>query len=358
MTKNTYNPNIAIHPGVTLKDILVSYDMSQTELANRTGLTLKTINEIIQGKNPITPETAIKLSSVFGMSDSFWNNLEKNYQETLARLEQEKELEENVELLKKFSCYSELEKFNYVKKASSAKERLLNLQNFFGVSNLSYVYGIMPIAFRKANGKNLNYESIAAWLRCGEIEAQKTEASSFDKEKLIKIIPILRNLTKSPPVIYIKKIKELCGDCGVIVAYTPYLRNTNVYAATKWIKKDKVLIQLSSRGLYNDIFWFSFFHEMAHILKHGKKDQFIEFKEKEILIDKEKEEEADTYAKEILIPKTEYAKFFKKSDFTDYSIKRFAERIDVSCGIVAGRLSHDLDNWKSFEHLRTKAKFM
>jgi len=142
------------------------------------------------------------------------------------------------------------------------------------------------------------------------------------------------------------------------VAYTPYLRNTNVYAATKWIKKDKVLIQLSSRGLYNDIFWFSFFHEMAHILKHGKKDQFIEFKEKEILIDKEKEEEADTYAKEILIPKTEYAKFFKKSDFTDYSIKRFAERIDVSCGIVAGRLSHDLDNWKSFEHLRTKAKFM
>ena len=350
---NNYNPNIAIHPGVTLDELLLSHEMTQADLATRTGLTVKTINEIIKGKNPITPETAIKLSSVFGMSDSFWDNLEKNYQAVQARIKQEKALEKNVKLLKKFSCYSELVNFNYVKKTNKPKEKVVNLQKFFGVSDLSYVYKVMPIAFRKVDGKNINYESIAAWLRCGELEAQKTETSKFNKEKLIKAIPKLRELTILDPKIYSQKIKKICADFGVVVAYTPYFKNTYVNAATKWLDKDKSLIQLNLRGSYSDIFWFSFFHELAHILKHGKRDQFIEFKEKGFKVDKEKEKEADDYAMETLIPKDEYNKFIEKKNFTGPSIKAFAKKIGISYGVVAGRLAHDLNKWKSFEYLRS-----
>jgi len=86
MNTITYQPNKAIHPGETLKEILDSIPMSQTELAMRTGLTPKTINEIVRGKAVLTTDTAIKLSVVFGMSTDFWNNLERNYQEDLSRI--------------------------------------------------------------------------------------------------------------------------------------------------------------------------------------------------------------------------------------------------------------------------------
>jgi plasmid maintenance system antidote protein VapI len=47
---------------------------------------MKIINKIIKGKTAIMPETAIQLERVLGVPASFWNNLERNYQETLARL--------------------------------------------------------------------------------------------------------------------------------------------------------------------------------------------------------------------------------------------------------------------------------
>ena len=74
--------------------------------------------------------------------------------------------------------------------------------------------------------KNINYESIVAWLRCGEIEAQKEKINKFDKEKLVKAIPELRKLTTLNPKIYSKRIREICADFGVSVVYTPYLKNT------------------------------------------------------------------------------------------------------------------------------------
>src|SRR6185436_11964306 len=131
MATNDFNPNIAIHPGNTLKELLDKVNMTQTDLAGRTDLTPKTINEIIQGKNPITPETALKLSAVFGMSPVFWNNLERNYQETLARIERDKKLENELPFLQKFDCYKELAKWKYVPQSKDPKEKVLNLLNFF-----------------------------------------------------------------------------------------------------------------------------------------------------------------------------------------------------------------------------------
>ncbi|NQU82878.1 MAG: HigA family addiction module antidote protein [Parcubacteria group bacterium] len=84
--KQEYNPNITIHPGITLREMLKEIGMFQVELAKRTGLTLKTINEIVRGKNPITAATALKLSAVFGMSANFWSNLQRNYKQDLLRL--------------------------------------------------------------------------------------------------------------------------------------------------------------------------------------------------------------------------------------------------------------------------------
>lgn len=58
--------------------------MSQAELAEQTGIPKKTINEIINGKAAITPETALQFERVLGTPASFWNNRERRYQEAQA----------------------------------------------------------------------------------------------------------------------------------------------------------------------------------------------------------------------------------------------------------------------------------
>lgn len=82
----TFRPNYAVPPGETLKETIGSVGMTQAEVAQRIGQPKKTINEIIKGKAVITPDTAIQLERVLGVPASFWNNLERNYQETLSRL--------------------------------------------------------------------------------------------------------------------------------------------------------------------------------------------------------------------------------------------------------------------------------
>jgi len=70
-----------VPPGEVLEEYLEAYSMPQTELAARTGLTKKTINEIIKGKSPITSETALKLEHSLDRPAHFWNNLERQFQE-------------------------------------------------------------------------------------------------------------------------------------------------------------------------------------------------------------------------------------------------------------------------------------
>src|ERR1700752_4082045 len=83
--KNQYVPDSVSPPGETLLEVLNERGMSQADLAERTGRPTKTINEIIKGKSAITPETALQLELVLGVSASFWNSREQHYREALAR---------------------------------------------------------------------------------------------------------------------------------------------------------------------------------------------------------------------------------------------------------------------------------
>ena len=175
---------------------------------------------------------------------------------------------------------------------------------FFSISSLSLVEETQAVAFRQSKKKKkIIKESLAAWLRCGEIEAQDVKTKLFDKQGLYDSIGKLRTLTKEDPKSFCKELIDTCSNYGVAVVFTPYFKNTYVNGATQWVTSKKAIIQLSLRGSFDDIFWFTFFHELGHILKHGKKDQFMEF-ENDIGYKDEstKEMEADIFAINTLIP--------------------------------------------------------
>lgn len=88
MEKNQYVPESVSPPGETLEELLQERKISQMELAERTGLTPKTVNEIIKGKAPITSETALLLERVLAVPARFWNGREKGYREFLRKEDQ------------------------------------------------------------------------------------------------------------------------------------------------------------------------------------------------------------------------------------------------------------------------------
>ena len=84
-----YERDYVVAPGETLLETLWALDMTQTELAKRTGRPVNTINQIITGKATITPEIAVQLERVLGVPACIWNNLEAHYQDARARLDAE-----------------------------------------------------------------------------------------------------------------------------------------------------------------------------------------------------------------------------------------------------------------------------
>ena len=88
---------------------------------------------------------------------------------------------------------------------------------------------------------------------------------------------------------------KLCNASGVVLAILPQLTKFPVCRMARWLSPSKPLISLTLRYKTNDHFWFSFFHEAAHILFHSKKEVFVDTTSKDNNKSDE-EKEADTWA--------------------------------------------------------------
>jgi HTH-type transcriptional regulator / antitoxin HigA len=348
-TKLSYNPDIAIHPGESLKDELAFLNLTQVDLSKRTGLSEKHISQIINGQDPITPDTALKLERAIGTPAEFWNNLQKNYELNQARIAVESKIEDEIEEAKKYSCYSELVSIGCIEKATDWKTKTENLLRFFGVDSLKYVPEIAEVAFRQTPGK-FDQRSLAAWLRCGEIEANSILTEAFDKKKVKEIIPELKKLTTSQGG-FGTKLQQLCASAGIAVVFTPYFKNTKVNGSARWIG-GKAVVQLNTKGSCGDIFWFTFFHELGHIVLHGVKERFVDYTGNAI---DDKEKEANDFSANVLIPPAEYRAFIRKGTITQADVVSFAKSIGVDPGIVFGRLAHDkIAQWRQVASARRR----
>ncbi|MFA4891253.1 MAG: HigA family addiction module antitoxin [Candidatus Gracilibacteria bacterium] len=358
MGSTGYTSPIAVHPGETVKETLEVLGVSQADLSLSTGLAEKTISEILNGKNPITPETALKFERVLGISKLGLLNMQAQYDADLLRIKESERLEEEAKSLDRFSCYLELEKLGYVKKTRNPIEKVEELFRFFAVDSFSAIQQVMPVAFRRSHVEKNNNESLAAWLRVGNIEANKLETKEFDIEKLRSKLDEMRSLTTETPETFSRRLKELAGECGIALVYTPYLKNTNVNGATRWLTPKRALVQLSLRYKYSDCFWFTFFHEIGHLIKHSKKEVFVDFKSGDD--HSELEQEADQFAQKVLIPSNASFETFKKSlnpANLGVKIHSFAKENNIDPGIVAGRVGKETGKWNLVAQYRKRLCF-
>jgi len=327
-------------PGDTILESLEHLKMSQVELAERMGKTSSKINDIISGKEPITVNTSLQLEKVLGVDASFWLNLEINYREKLLRLDQEDALEECKAWLA-IQPIKELRKCGYLKEEKKGTAMIEECLKFYGVASpvqwkSIYIDQFVSTSFRKSNIYETELSSMAAWLRIGEIEMRNFEIKEFKKDALKENLSAILRLVKIQPEDFAIQLRNLCIEAGVILIYTLCIPKAPISGAVRWIGGNP-LIQLTDRYKSNNHFWFTFFHEVGHVLLHGKKDVFLE--EFDLYSrDENKESEADDFANRWLLPDD----FLKDiSDIiTEKDIRRIASKYNTHPAIVVGRLQH------------------
>ena len=336
--KNEYTPAEVSPPGETLLETIEALGISQAELAERTGRPKKTINEIINGKAAITPETALQLEHVTRVPANFWNNRERLYREALARKEEEERLKNQAEWLKEVPV-GEMVKFGWIKGYKDKVQQVQELLSYFGVASAEiwrkYYTNELQVEFRQSKAFDSHFGAVTAWLRQGEILSQGIYCAPYERETFQGKLKYIRTLTKEQPESFSEKIIKECAEAGVAVVFLPEIKGARICGATRWVTPNKALMQLSIRYKTNDHLWHTFFHEAGHILLHGKTESFIECNEKS-----DKEKEADEFAVNFLIPRTAMRKFVEKRDFTIPSIVAFAREQEISPAIVVGQLQH------------------
>jgi addiction module HigA family antidote len=339
MSAIEFAPDYASPPGDTLLEALEERGMSQAELAERTGRPKKTINEIIQGKTEITPETALQLEYALGIPAHFWNNRERRYREAVARIDEENRLLKEIEFLKNIPV-REMAAVGWLPLLKNPVEQLRAVFGFFGVASLStlkeWVESRAP-AFRQSAAHRIDPFAVAAWIRKGEIEGHRRECAPFDQQLFRQNLNTIRSLTRESVEVFEPAVKRLCAQAGVAVVFVPELPKTCAWGLTQWLTADKALIQLSLRYKTDDHLWFTFFHEAGHILLHGKRERFLESARTK----DEREGEADQFAANFLISAAHMRRISGARPYSRATVETMAAEIGIAPGVLVGRLQHD-----------------
>ena len=315
---------VVVPPGRHLAEKLEEMGLDANDLAARMGYTPKAVNDILQGNCRIMPEVAIMLEMVTEIPASFWLRSQIAYDEYLSR-ELIKATLENQPLWRK-SFPPELNARDWVEKDKDNEKSGLSLLKFFAVASPKawdgyYKDARLKVAFRISLAEVKDPYAMSAWIRRGEI------LSDQDPMEKLGQLAVRKNLKVALPEIIafaaankvrpkgkritywtteaevvddcMTGLQELCRKIGIRVLFVQNFKCAPIHGMYRWYK-DVPLIQLHDRFEKRETMWFTFFHELAHVLYHGKKGiclQNIEITHNY----PEKEDEANCFAQKCMM---------------------------------------------------------
>ncbi|HBA38022.1 MAG TPA: hypothetical protein DCY94_04815, partial [Firmicutes bacterium] len=187
----------------------------------------------------------------------------------------------------------------------------------------------------------------------GEIQSNKEDYPKFDIEKLKGSVKEIKKYTLFPFLEQLENIKEILKSCGVSLVFEPHLPNTYVNGVSYKVSCDKAIIMISDRGKRDDGLWFTLFHEIGHLIKHSKKEVFVDMEDTD---ESKIEKEANDFARNTLLSDDIYEKFVSDHKVLNKDIiKDFSLKQGISPGILVGRLQKEEKlKWNEFNELITR----
>ncbi|MAZ15253.1 MAG: hypothetical protein CL535_02775 [Ahrensia sp.] len=339
--QNIEKPNWVSPPGDTIVSILEERELTVEQFAREIGHSAALAQKILDGSQAIDVDLAHRLSKAIGASENFWMAREHDYRASLAKPEDVR-VSSLDDLISRLPV-SDMQKFGWVEHTQSKSDRIEECLNFFGVSSLAqwqgrYENAFQHAAYRRSTAYASCEVSTTAWLRQGEIETQNDEVSNWSPRKLESQLSHFRKLTwYKNPALFLPKLKQSLGEAGVKFAIVRAPKGCSASGAVRILADGTPHIQVSFRYLSDDQFWFSLFHEIAHLLLHYDKMPILENTE---LTEEECEREANEYAAHVIVP-ISYREELLSLGGSRFPIIEFAKKVGVAPGLIVGQLQHE-----------------
>ena len=333
-----YQPDSGVAPGETLVEWLAVHNMSQAEFARRTGLSTKHINQVANGAAGLSAEVALAFESVTEIPARYWSQLEANHRAYEARIAENEILAKHVDLLKRFPV-PELIGRQRMRKADDAVGQLRELLRFFGVATVDALTSgwTADAKLRASRAFPPNEAALSAWLRMAELDAQEITVEPFDAKRCEEALQDFKSYTCMQGTSWIRPLKDRCASVGIALTIVKELPRCRVNGATRWLNPSKAMVALSLRHRRHDILWFTFFHELGHLLRHSRRQTFVDAEGTQVAQDLERD--ADRFAGQTLIS-PEYQGQLEEVRSPD-DAKVLADQLGVDVSIIVGRLQHE-----------------
>ena len=337
----SFSPDWVSKPGETIAAALEERNLAPTVFAQRLGRAPEFADALLDGEVEITIKIAQKLVAIVGGSTAFWMTREAQYRCGLARLRPASKEKTDTEWLTELPL-KEMRSFGWLSPYAGVVNEFKTCLNFFGVQTVSdwhKTYGqvLNASAFKKSVAFKTEFGATAAWLRQGELEAGAITTKAWSASRFETALHKVRPLTRrKDPGHFIMELQKICAESGVAVVVLRAPAGCRASGATRFLSPTKACLILSFRYLSDDHFWFTFFHEAGHLMLHSKDLVFLEDGDS---ISAEQEREANEYAAELLIPKSERSNLEQLS-CNSTEVIRFAHKLGISPGIVVGQMQH------------------
>ena len=327
-------------PGDSMRYHMRAQNLTLAETASRTDLDIRVIHGIIAGTVAIDQKIAHTLAASLGGTPSFWLKRQEHYDRDLDRVI-DRALDDDVdERLREISLPAEMHSTKAHRRTLEALRKRLVFYDVNGFDLWDTKYGRVPTAtsFRTSRTYKSVDSALALWLREGEIQANFIQTRPWCANELRAQLPIIRGLSRiSQPNRFIPKLRDVCANAGVALAIVKAPNGCRASGASRFVAPDKAMVLLSFRHRSDDQFWFTVFHEIAHLLLH-RRSTYVN--DENTSPDEQYEKEANEFARLCIVPSENEADF-KNLRLSYRSITRFSVSIGVAPGLIVGQLQHN-----------------
>ncbi|MCC9624651.1 ImmA/IrrE family metallo-endopeptidase [Thalassospira sp. MA62] len=337
-----FEPNWASPPGDTISRLAAASNLSTHELAERIGFEEDVFIGVMEGRVRICDEIADALSDLLGASRQFWINRYDQFVTDKARIEQPKADVSFAEWARDFPVKS-LREMGWLPNGSRGEQLTSDILSFFGCKSISqwnerYSTGIGQVAFRTSFSYEEDEMATLAWLRAGELYSERLGLGKFSAKRFQNVLPSLKILCAyKRPEVFFPKLQAACAEHGIALVSSRAPKGCRASGATWTNHNGSPVILMSFRYLSEDHFWFTFFHEAAHVVLHGTDHISLEGVDPSPMASGQIEDEADMFAQEVLLPNALRQDLSTRRPTRPF-VRKVARQAGVTPGIVVGQM--------------------
>lgn len=283
--------------GSMLKDYLEYHKISQTDFADRIGISQKHMNEILNDKTNLSLELMITISTITDIDVNLIYYVE-NKKKISKQLLDKYETEKNINKMLNSYYINEMEKRGWIrlKDKTSFVQKYLDLVEFVKTKDLDTFDSYLEKRYLFKKKNDSNNIKIALWINHCDDMIKNIKVSQYDPNKFILLLNDLREIRMNK--FNEKELIDLFSKYGIILYIEDALKGSKVRGCCK-VMIDTPVIYLTRYLKEKSSLYFTLYHELMHI----KKD-YNKLKNKTIVDEDEKE--IDELALNEMIPNDIY----------------------------------------------------